>query len=167
MATVITGADGRCLLAPAGPSFPPGSTLDITDALGTPVGSALVLEPEGGQPPLIRLIGLSNTARPVATGDHLRMHQEPPAKPAPAHAEAEHPPGDEAPPPGSLADLERLAKGKELTAINAAQMARLDAERRWLELSARVLRLPAGGPELGDLQERLRRELADHPELKP
>lgn len=165
VATVITAADGRCLLAPAGPAFPPGSTLDITDPLGTPVGSALVLEPEGGRPPLLRLIGLSNSTRPVATGDHLRIHQEPPPKPAPPAEE--HPAGEELPPPGSLADLERLAKGKELSAIKSAQMARLEAERRWMELAARVLRLPAGGPELGDLQERLRRELADHPELKP
>ena len=39
--------------------------------------------------------------------------------------------------------------------------ARLEAERAYWELSARILRLPSGGPELTALQQRLRAELAE------
>ena len=39
--------------------------------------------------------------------------------------------------------------------------ARLEAERAYWELSARILRLPSGGPELTALQQRLRTELAE------
>lgn len=165
--SVITEPDGRCLLALAGPTFPPGSTLDITDHFGAPVGSALVLDQDAGKPPLARLIGLTNASRPITPGDHLRIHEEPKPKPvAPPPEHASEDPGHEAIPPGSLADLERLAKAKDLPVVQGAHLARLESERRWLELAARILRLPAGGPELSDLQERLRRELADHPEMR-
>ncbi len=45
-------------------------------------------------------------------------------------------------------------------ALQPEVRARLEAERAYWELAARVLRLPAGGPELIALQQRLRTEIA-------
>jgi hypothetical protein len=152
----------------------------------------MVLANEPGQPSLALLVGLSRAIRPVIPGDRLSLRQmaappkepeplpvlppvpppvivaepepsEPP--PAPPMVPAPVPPPEptvELPPPGSLADLERVAKPPTLNATQSAELSRLEAERRWLELSARVLRLPPGSAELTDLQERLRHDLTEH-----
>ena len=46
-------------------------------------------------------------------------------------------------------------------ALDPEMRARLTAERAYFDLATRILRLPAAGPELHDLQERLRDELAE------
>lgn len=49
----------------------------------------------------------------------------------------------------------------ETPVLNPEMRARLTAERAYFDLATRILRLPAAGPELEELQERLRGELAE------
>ncbi len=70
--------------------------------------------------------------------------------PAPAEPAAEHPPAEAHP----------SATAPGAAAPDSEIHARLEAERAYYELAARILRLPTAGPELTALQTRLRAELS-------
>jgi hypothetical protein len=95
-----------------------------------------------------------------AHGPEAAAHPEPAAEEAP-HMEA---PAVEPAPPETIAvaaATPAVAAAAEPTppALQPEVRARLEAERAYWELAARVLRLPAGGPELTALQQRLRSEI--------
>jgi hypothetical protein len=53
------------------------------------------------------------------------------------------------------------AAAESVSPLNPEMRARLNAERAYFDLASRILRLPAADPELLELQERLRAELAE------
>jgi hypothetical protein len=53
------------------------------------------------------------------------------------------------------------AAAESVPPLNPEMRARLNAERAYFELASRILRLPAANPELLELQERVRAELAE------
>lgn len=107
------------------------------------------------------------TAVTTTTVEHL------PAEPAsgspPPEVHAEHPHAEAMHTDPVHADPAVIAGTAAAVAVTAAEpappalqpevRARLEAERAYWELAARVLRLPAGGPELAALQQRLRSEI--------
>lgn len=103
------------------------------------------------------------TEAPVA-GPHP---QEAAGHPEPATAETMHTEAilgesthPEPPATAVAAPAVAAADGPANPALQPEVRARLEAERAYWELAARVLRLPAGAPELVALQQRLRTEIA-------
>ena len=99
-------------------------------------------------------------ASPATTPIEPPMVVEPPAPAAapPAPAVAEHP--KTATTPVEATPALALTAEAPPTGLTPEVRARLTAERGYFDLATRVLRLPAAGPELTELQARLRNELA-------
>lgn len=145
--------DDRVSLVPADPTPAPTAAETPTPAEAHPQEPALPTE----------------AASAVAGAPVEATAQEPAANPPPPEAatQAEHPPAESmhadhvhaAQSPTETTTAVAIAAEPTPPALQPEVRARLEAERAYWELAARVLRLPDGSAELTALQQRLRSEI--------
>jgi hypothetical protein len=141
----VIGEGTRALLRLGTTEIPEGTRIRLRRG-DLVTGTALVMSNDGHQT-LARVLTQTEAGRPIAPGDRPEIAVAPitPTTPGPTSAPIVQPVQARSP-------------------TDAA--ARLDAERAYFELAAKVLRLPSDhAPELRQLQESLRQDLT--PSLLP
>ena len=145
---VVIGSESPLSLPVAQPETPPSAAAIAPPVVAIAPAVAAIIDPPVTADPHAApvqstavLVGAAPTVSEASTADTTATTHHPLVEPAPASA-ADHP---------SPATSDEV--------LIPEVRARLDAERAYWELAARVLRLPPTGPELGALQERLRHQI--------